>query len=68
MLKNTTFRKLNLFPPSGEWRETATLLGPKIEVTNRNDYCSLRNCAVDRARYTGLLEKLLTSTANCQGL
>jgi hypothetical protein len=27
MLENTTFRKLDLFPPSGEARETPTLLG-----------------------------------------
>jgi hypothetical protein len=28
MLENTTFQKLDLFPSSGEGRETPTLLGP----------------------------------------
>jgi hypothetical protein len=28
VLKNTVFRKLNLFPSSGEERETFTLLNP----------------------------------------
>jgi hypothetical protein len=33
LLENTTFRKLNLFPSTGEWRETPTLLGP-LETAN----------------------------------
>jgi hypothetical protein len=31
--KNTTFRKLDLFPSSGEGWETPTLLGP-LEIAN----------------------------------
>jgi hypothetical protein len=34
-LENTTFRKLDLFPSSGEERETSTLLGP-LERDNHN--------------------------------
>jgi hypothetical protein len=32
ILENTTFRKLDLLPSSGEGRETPTLLGPAVEV------------------------------------
>jgi hypothetical protein len=32
IIKNAAFRKLDLFPSSGEGQETPTLLGPVIEV------------------------------------
>jgi hypothetical protein len=35
--RNTTFRKLDLFPFSGELRETPTLLGP-LERANLNNF------------------------------
>jgi hypothetical protein len=34
ILKNTPFRKLRMFPSSGEIREISTLLGPVIEVSS----------------------------------
>jgi hypothetical protein len=34
-LENTTFRKLDLFPSSGEGKETPTLLGPVIKVSSK---------------------------------
>jgi hypothetical protein len=37
VLENTTFRKLDLFPSSGEGRETPTLLGP-LERANLNQW------------------------------
>jgi hypothetical protein len=37
MLENTPFRKLDLFLPSGEGRETPTLLGP-LERANLNHW------------------------------
>jgi hypothetical protein len=33
--RNTRFRKLDLFPSSGEWKDTPTLLGP-LERDNLN--------------------------------
>jgi hypothetical protein len=36
------FRKLDLFPSSGEGRETSTLLGP-LERANHNQWLSFRN-------------------------
>jgi hypothetical protein len=36
-LENTTFQNLDLFPSSGEERETPTLLGP-LERANTNDW------------------------------
>jgi hypothetical protein len=37
ILENTTFQKLDLFPSSGEGRETTTLLGP-LERANLNHW------------------------------
>jgi hypothetical protein len=36
-LESKTFRKLDLFPSSGEGRETTTLLGP-LEIANLNHW------------------------------
>jgi hypothetical protein len=41
MLENTAFRKLYLFPPSGEGRETPTLLDP-LQRVNLNHWILLR--------------------------
>jgi hypothetical protein len=32
--RNTTFRKLDLFPSSGEGEKTPTYLGPLIEISS----------------------------------
>jgi hypothetical protein len=39
-LENTTFRKLDLFPSSGEWGETPTLLGTLERANLRPCYSS----------------------------
>jgi hypothetical protein len=41
-LENTTFRKLDLFPSSGDRKETPTLLGP-LERANLNHWFSHNN-------------------------
>jgi hypothetical protein len=43
VLEDTTFRKLDLFPSSGEGRETPTLLGPleRMSVLNVIDLTKL---------------------------
>jgi hypothetical protein len=42
-LKNTAFRKLDLFPPSGEGGKTPTLLGP-LERVNFNHWTQQSEC------------------------
>jgi hypothetical protein len=39
VIENTTFRKLDLFPPSGEGKEIHALLGP-LEGSNINHWTS----------------------------
>jgi hypothetical protein len=36
LVENTTFRKSDLFPSSGEWKGTPTLLGPLVSVSFRS--------------------------------
>jgi hypothetical protein len=39
--KKTTFRKLDVFPSSGEGKETPTVLGPPLERSNLNHWTRL---------------------------
>jgi hypothetical protein len=46
MLENTTFQELDLFPSSGEGRETTALLDPWKDVT------SIMGCPVSKVSFS----------------
>jgi hypothetical protein len=67
ILKNTTFRKLDLFPPSGERRETPTLLGPseRANLNHWKNICFIMFIIFNKSRrpwkifFTTSIKKLL---------